>query len=150
MPSRDHTSDNGKVRVKVSTIKTTLGAYIEWGAEAWREKKYKVDAVWWNPWTWGRYEWRKQGSPPHLEVEFFRANDTAIEYPNPSLTVVDETGYRKKSLIYFFIGADVSGTGSASPGAGPDGSSTGSDARAVTKVVVTYTWDGDTRTLTAL
>jgi hypothetical protein len=140
MPSREHTSDDGKVRVKVSTISTNLGAFIEWGAEAWREKRYKIESVWWQPWTWNRYEWRKKGSPPNLEVEFFRANDTVIEYPSPSLTVVDETGYRKTSLVYFIVG------NASSP---DDGNMMGSDARSVAKVVVTYTWDGDTKTLTA-
>ncbi|HKO95711.1 MAG TPA: hypothetical protein VJU86_01875 [Pyrinomonadaceae bacterium] len=150
MPSREHTSDDGKVRVKVSTISTNFGAFIEWGAEAWRERRYKIESVWWQPWTWGRYEWRRRGSPPNLQVDLFRANDTVIEYPNPSLTIADETGYRKKSLIYYFIGVNVSGSREASPNLGPDGSSTGSDARSVTKVVVTYTWDGAAKTLTAL
>jgi len=149
MSSREHTADDGKVRVKVSTISTNLGAFIEWGAKAWREKRYKIELVWWQPWTWGRYEWRRKGSPPNLQVDLFRANDTVIEYPNPSMTVVDETGYRKKSLIYYFIGVNVNGSGEASPNAGPEGSSTGSDARSVTKVVVTYAWDGETKTLTA-
>ena len=149
MSSREHTTDDGNVRVKVSTISTNLGAFIEWGAEAWREKRYKIESVWWQPWTWGSYEWRRKGSPPTLQVDLFRGNDTVIEYPNPSLTIVDETGYRKKSLIYYFLGVNVSDSGDASPNTGPNGSLTGSDARSVKKVVVTYTWDGDTKTLSA-
>jgi hypothetical protein len=135
MASREHRS--GNTRIKVATIHTDIiGSYIEWGGEAWRERRHKIPAVWWNPLTWGKYEWRREGTPPITAVEFFRGNGDVIPQSTLNPQLVSQPGYQKLSCVYAFVSA---GTGS-----GP--ADLGNDARSVANVTVTYTWEG-TRTL---
>jgi hypothetical protein len=136
MASREHQS--GATRIKVATIHTdVIGSFIEWGGEAWREKKHSIPAVWWNPLTWGKYEWRREGSPPITAVEFFRGNGDPIPESVLGAQGVSEPGYRKLSCVYTFV--------STGTGRGP--ADLGNDARSVANVKVTYTWDGTSRTL---
>ena len=138
MSSREHWSDDGKLHVKVSTIHTNLAAYVEWGVEAWREKKHSIPKVFWKPWTWAGYEWRREGAPPAFTaVSFFRANDSLITNPDPPPVLVNQVGYSKNSLIYWFVGNT----------APPDSGFLGNDARSVSRFTVTYTWNGQTKTL---
>ena len=89
MASREHRS--GNTRIKVVTIHTDIvGSYVEWGAEAWRERRHRVPAVWWNPLTWGRYEWRREGTPPITTVEFFRGNGNVIPHSTLNPQAVSE------------------------------------------------------------
>jgi hypothetical protein len=135
MASREHRS--GNTRIKVATIHTDIiGSYIEWGGEAWRERRHKIPAVWWNPLTWGKYEWRREGTPPITAVEFFRGNGNVIPQSTLNPQLVSQAGYQKLSCVYAFVSV---GTGS-----GP--ADLGNDARSVANVTVTYTWEG-TRTL---
>lgn len=137
MASREHQS--GKTRIKVATIHTDIvGSFIEWGGEAWRERRHTIPAVWWNPFSWGREEWRREGVPPLTAVEFFRGNGNAIPATVLNPQVVNQAGYQKLSCTYTFISV---GTGS-----GP--ADLGNDARSVAKVKVAYTWDGTIHTLT--
>ncbi len=149
MASREHWSDDGKVHVKVSTIHTDIAAFVEWGAEAWREKRHKISVVWWNPWTWGGYEWRREGTPPDFSVRFFRANNSEIVNPNPPAVIVNQAGYGKVSLIYYLIGATYSpsSTTGVGPPSIPDRNFLGDDARAVTRIEVRYAWNGQQQTL---
>lgn len=135
MATREHWSSDGKVHVKVSTIHTNLAAYVEWGAEAWRYKKHRIVSVWWQPWTWGRTEWRQEGSPGMTDVAFLRGGDN-LRIPDTTLNpaATNQPGYQKVSVTYVFV-------------SGPDPTDLGNDARAVARVVATYTWNGQTKTL---
>jgi hypothetical protein len=151
MSSREHWSDDGKVHVKVSTISTNLAAFVEWGAEAWREKKHTIPFVWWNPFTWGGSEWRREGSVPDFTVTFFRANNSTIDNPNPPANIVNQPGYGKLTLVYYLIG-DTFDPNSATRVGPPSTGNTnflGDDARAVVRIEVAYTWNGQRKTLSA-
>ena len=77
MATREH--QQGNTRIKVQTVHTDIiGSFIEWGGEAWRERRHKIAAVWWNPLTWNKHEWRREGTPPLTAVEFFRGNRDPI------------------------------------------------------------------------
>lgn len=136
MATREH--QEGKVRIKVATVHTDIiGSFIEWGGETWREKKYKIAAVFWNPFTWGGYEWRREGTPPITAVEFFRGNGNAISQTVLNAQGVNELGYQKVSCLYTYV----------SHGTGSGAADLGNDARSVANVQITYTWNGTTRTL---
>jgi hypothetical protein len=135
MASREHWSNNGNIHVKVSTIHTNIvGSFIEWGVEAWRERKYNIPVVWWNPVTWGGYEWRREGSPPVFSIiRFIRGDGTDISTSlNPSVST-PQSGYHKFSVTYFFVNF----------GNGNEPIDLGNDARSVAKVEVMYEWQGN-------
>ena len=136
MATREH--QQGNTRIKVQTVHTDIiGSFIEWGGEAWRERRHKIAAVWWNPLTWNKHEWRREGTPPLTAVEFFRGNRDPISDSVLHPARTSDTGYVKVSCVYTFVS---SGTGT-----GP--ADLGNDARAVANVKITYSWDGSARTL---
>lgn len=136
MASSEHQSRN--LRIKVATIHTNIiGSFIEWGGEAWRERRHTIQAVWWNPLTWGHSEWRREGVPPLTSVRFFRGNGDEIPATVLNPQLVNEPGHQKLSCVYLFV--------STGTGTGP--ADLGNDARSVAQVKVAYTWQGATHTL---
>jgi hypothetical protein len=136
MTSVEHQSAN--LRLKVATIHTNIvGSFIEWGGEAWQEKRHAVQVVWWNPLTWGGSEWRQEGAPTLTNVSFFRGNGQEIPATVLNPQVVHADGYAKESCVYTF----------ASIGTGSGPADLGNDARSVAQVKLTYTWQGATHEL---
>jgi len=134
MPSREHRSD--RVRVRVSTIHTDiLGKYVEWGVEATRERRYTIPAVWWNPFSWGRTEWRREGAPPaFVDVAFLRGDGNRIPDAVLQPTFERRAGYAKFGVAYAFF----------SYGTGNGLTDLGNDARSVRRITVSYAWENST------
>jgi hypothetical protein len=154
MASREHWSNDGKLHVKVATIHTDIaGQYVEWGAEAWRDRKHRLTPVWWNPFTWWGYEWRREGSPPSFtDVAFFRSDGMRFadaDLTPPPSSSPSQPGYHKYSVIYYYLGVIIQPEDpNLRPGTAPGNDARlGRDARAVARVTVTYTWDGEPHTL---
>jgi hypothetical protein len=140
MASSEYWPNHGESHVVVSTIHTDLlGAFVEWGAEVYREKKHRVPSAWWNPFSWARYEWRREGHTGFSDVAFFRGDGSRIPETVLQPQLVQNPGYIKFSAIYTYVSV---GTGDSSAPA-----DLGNDARSVTNVKVTYVIDGETHTL---
>lgn len=107
------------------------------GRRSLAREKACHSAVWWNPLTWGRYEWRREGVPPLTSVRFFRGNGDEMPATVLNPQLVNEPGYQKLSCVYVFV--------STGTGTGP--ADLGNDARSVAQVKVAYTWQGATHTL---
>lgn len=141
MAERTHFVSDG-VRITARVGRVWLFFYQSWSATTTREVRVR-GTRWWDPFSWFSGEhWERDGRAPDFAVHFFSRNgDDITRLVRPRCS--RRRGVNQCSIVFAQIG--WSG-GTAPGGAGIDDLRT--DARAVSRVRMEYSVDGEAYALT--